>query len=128
MTAQRKYVTNVSTCTVLSGTTLGAWTLNGGYPLQPDEIVIRQITYNGSGASKDTELMLISSNIVSNSILGSVCNSPGFTSNPGTVITPTSPLPPIITFQLLYPTTGPSPATPDVGDLISIHMDFINYR
>ena len=122
----KKYVTNVCTCTLLDAS--GSWTLNGGYPLQPDEIVVRQITFNGSGPSKNTELMLITSNISSGVTLGSICNIPGFTSNPGTVITPTGPLPQVITFQLMYPIIGSSPASPDVADLICVHMDFINYR
>ena len=126
MSTMKKYVTNVFTCTVLTAS--GSWTLNGGYPLQPDEIIIRQITFNGSGASKNTELMLISSNIASNTIIGSVCNIPGFSSNPGTIITPVCTLPQSITFQLLNPTAVPITATPDVGDLISIQMDFITYR
>jgi hypothetical protein len=128
MSAKKKYVSNVCTFTTVNNAVnnSGSWTLQGGYPLQPDEIIIRQITYNSNGASKDNLLFLISSNL-SNSIIGSVCNISGFTSNPGTIITP-GPLPQVITFQLQTPTSVPTPISPDTLDMIAIHMDFINYR
>ena len=131
MSLKRKYVTNVCAFTTINNAVnnSGSWTLSGGYPIQPDEIVIRQITYNSNGANKNLALMLISSNMSANQIIGSVCNIPGFTSNPGTTITPIAPLPQIITFQLVANASpGLAPVSPDSGDVISIHMDFITYK
>ena len=127
MSLLRKYVTNVCAFTTINNAVnnTGSFSLSGGYPIQPNEIVVRQITYNSTGANKNLSLMMISSNMSPNQIIGSVCNISGFTGNPGTTITPVAPLPQIITFQLML---GSTPFSPDTGDVISIQMDFITYK
>ena len=123
----KKYITNICTFTTINNAVnnTGSFSLSGGYPIQPNEIIVRQITYNSTGANKNLSLMLISSNLSPSQIIGSVCNISGFTSNPGTMITPVAPLPQIITFQLML---GATPFSPDSGDVISIQMDFITYK
>ena len=127
MSLLRKYVTNICAFTTINNAVnnTGSFTLSGGYPIQPNEIIVRSITYNSTGANKNLSLMLISSNLSPSQIIGSVCNISGFTSNPGTTINPVAPLPQIITFQLL---SGSTPFSPDTGDVISIQMDFITYK
>lgn len=126
MSQKKNHVTNVCTFTTINNAvnSTGGWTLSGGYPLMPDEIIIRQVTYMGDGANKSTALLMISSNMTQNQFIGSICNIPGFTSNPGTVITPTSPMPQVITFQLQAPTNIPLPVSPDTGDMITLHSIF----
>ena len=127
MSTMKKYCTNVCAFTTINNAVnnTGSFTLSGGYPIQPNEIIVRQITYNSTGTNKNLSLMLISSNMNPNQIIGSVCNISGFTSNPSITITPVAPLPQIITFQLMLES---APFSPDTGDAISIQMDFITYK
>jgi hypothetical protein len=122
-----EYITNVTAYAQLDPVTYpGNWKMEGGFPLFPDEIIIRQITYVSSVPTSD--VCLISSNINGSSFIGSVVTSDNFTSCPQTIITVRSPLPNQLTFQLQMPLQPPAPYTPQGQDMISITMDFIKYK
>ena len=116
-------VTNVMSYAILPAT--GTWTLQGGFPQQVDEIIIRQLSYNSADAVKS--IYLIGSSI-NNQMLGAVANLGGFSACPGTVIRLNSPLSNVITFQLYFPGTPAFPAAVTPGDMVSISMDFISYK
>ena len=120
---QIEYIQTV--VTYCSLTTSGRWTLAGGFPTNPDECVIRQITYSSADAAR--QMYLVQSSLT-NGLIGSVVNMASFVSNPDTHIKFTGPIQPQITFQLLIPVTPSFPAVPLAGDTICISMDFIKYR
>lgn len=111
-------ITNVLTYAVLTAT--GEWTMQGSFMPCPDEIVVRQITF--SSAAPTNSLLVVQSNL---GMLGSVVTT-NFASNPGTRIQMRNPIAGPLTFKLFVPTqTSLTPATINVGDSISIAMDFI---
>ena len=118
------YIVNVQAFAILDET--GGFSIQGGFPTNPDEVVIRQITYaTGVPASF---LFLVQSSL-NNGIIGCVGGNNGFTSNPGTRIQTRNPLSNVLTFKLMTPTTPPSPAGDDVDlNQICISMDFIKYK
>ena len=113
---------NLTTTVILDET--GSWTINGGFPTTPDEIVIRQLTY--IGMNPNPAMYSIHSDI-NHSVIGTVANSSVFIANPQTRIHLKSPLQSQLTFRLLQGTT---PVVIDLAndDMISISMDFIKYR
>lgn len=119
------YIVNVQAYVSLGGT--DEFSIQGGFPINPDEVVIRQITYAPSAVGTPN-MVLIHSNI-SNGITGAICRINGFTSNPGTRIQTRNPLSNVLTFRLMTPTTPPAPAGNMVDmDSICISMDFIKYK
>ena len=112
-------IVNVTSYAVL--TSSGEWTYNGGMPC-PDEVVVRQLTYSGTGGLP--ELLIIKSNL---GVLGSIITSDNFQSTPGTRIQPRSFSGPL-TFGLFVPFASLQPAVVTVGDRISVSLDFIRYR
>ena len=116
------FITNVTAAAIINAT--GAWTIQGGFPTVVDEVVIRQITYASPGVS--IELYLVHSNI-GQQIIGTVANTPGFNTTPGTRIILRNPLPNVLSFQLMHPDSPPIPVITASGDAISISMDFIRY-
>jgi len=124
-----EYNTNVTSYAILDST--GKWTLQGGFPQFPDEIIIRQITFAAAVASSD--VCLISSNVNAGpQIIGSLVTATNYTSCPQTIITVRSPLPNQLQFQLMTPTHPPVPLDPAQYDptdsMIAITMDFIKYK
>ena len=117
---QIQCVTNVTTYATLP--VEGTWSLQGGFPTDVDEILIRQITYTSTDLGRLT--YLIRSDI-SHQIVGTVFNSETFVSCPGTIIRPRGPLQNNINFwvEQFIPT-----GIVTVGDQISISMDFIKYK
>ena len=122
--SQIDYIQNVQAHATLGNT--DEFTIHGGFPTNPDEVVIRQITYGHSAGAN--ELILIYSNL-SNSIIGAIGGINGFTSNPGTRIQTRNPLSNVLTFKLMSATTPPEPIGAAVHlDQICISMDFIKYK
>ena len=118
------YIVNVQAFATLGGT--DEFTLRGGFPTDPDEVVIRQITYGHS--VPNGEMILIYSNL-SNGIIGAIGGINGFTSNPGTRILTRNPITNVLTFKLMTAVTPPTPAGAAVDlDQICISMDFIKYK
>ena len=118
------YIVNVQAFATLGGT--DEFTLQGGFPTNPDEVVIRQITYGHS--VPNGEMILIYSNL-SNGIIGAIGGINGFTSNPGTRILTRNPITNVLTFKLMTAVTPPTPAGAAVDlDQICISMDFIKYK
>ena len=121
MSREIDYIANVTAFTMLGPT--GEFSIQGGFPLNPDEIVIRQITYDSADPQK--VLYMISSNLT-NGVIGCIGNTNGFVSNPGTRIQTRNPIPNVLTFTVLL---GSAPAGAAVElDQISIAMDFIRYK
>ena len=115
-------IINVNAYAVLDAT--GTFSVTSGFPISPNEVVIRSITYNSSSATK--VLLLVSSNIGIPGILGSCVNNPGFLTDPGTRIQIFNPLPTVLQFSLL--TAALAPYLLATGDQICISMDFISYK
>ena len=118
-------ITNVTASAVLDAT--GAFAFYGNIP-PADEVVIRQITYCSDAVAKYAYLVRSSFGIV-----GTVVNTTQFVSNPGTRIRVREQLFAPLQFQLLLPAgaggvNAPTNASSDIGDMISISMDFIKYR
>lgn len=91
---------------------------------QPDEIVIRQITYSSVEATRS--MFLVDSNF---GIIGSVVNDESFVSHPQTRIQIRSPISGPLRFILRDAVRPGPPSGSGVDlDMISIHMDFIKYR
>ena len=118
------YIVNVQAYATLVGT--DEFTLQGGFPTNPDEVVIRQITYGHS--VPNGEMILIHSNL-NNGIIGAIGGINGFTSNPGTRILTRNPITNVLTFKLMTTFNPPMPAGAAVDlDQICISMDFIKYK
>jgi len=123
MSRDIEYIVNVQAYATLGGT--DEFTLRGGFPTNPDEVVIRQITYGHTAGAN--ELLLIHSNL-SNGIIGAIGGVNGFTSNPGTRIQTRNLITNVLTFRLMSATTPPTPTGAAVDlDQICISMDFIKY-
>jgi len=121
MSRDVEYIQNVTAFAFLDQR--GEFSMQGGFPTNPDEVVIRQVTYDSADAAK--VLYLIHSNI-NNSIIGCIGNTNGFASNPGTRIQTKNPLPNVLTFKIML---GLVPAGVAVEfDQITICMDFIKYK
>ena len=117
-------IINVTAYATIDAT--GQFSLLSGFPLRPDEVIIRQVTYNSIAVTKT--LLLIQSSI-GNQFIGSVANISGFASDPGTRIKVVNPLPNSLTFSLYVPGIIPTPVgAAALGDQISISMDFISYK
>ena len=123
MSREIDYITNVTAFAEL--TSDGDFSIQGGFPTNPDEVVIRQITYHGDDAAK--MLYLLHSNI-GNQFIGCVSNTSGFVTNPVTRIQTRNPLPNVLTFKLFLATSPVLNASPTPGDQICICMDFIKYK
>lgn len=120
MNREINYIVNVSTSATL--TTTGQWTYLGGLPAA-DEVVIRAITYNSSSALH--QVFTIQSNLNGSCSIGSVCAIPGFVTNPQTRIQLHAAPPNPLTFQMLFEGRQ---VIGQIGDFISIQMDFIKYK
>jgi hypothetical protein len=93
----------------------------------PDDVIIRGINFNG--VADDVRTYLLWTNI-NNSIIASFCGGAISSNYPQTVMRLTSPLPNILEFKILTPSTGVNNAElVDLfnGDLV-IHLDFIKYK
>ena len=100
----------------------GAWTMPIAMQI-PDAIIITQVTYNSSNATKAALLVYMN-----NQIIASVVNISGFTSNPGTRVHVMNPIAQL-SFGLYIPAINPIPVgAACLGDQIVIHMDFIRYK
>ena len=104
-------------------------TLTGLPNSNPDECVIRSITFNNAAAVDDM-VYLIWSNIA-NDFIGSFPGGAISTTTPNTRIRLNSPLPNQLQFRLYVPEpAGELPVVVDVeviGDIV-INMDFIKYK
>ena len=124
MSRDIEYIQNVTAVATLNQT--DEFSIQGGFPTNPDEVVIRQITYGHS--VPNGEMILIHSNL-SNGIIGAIGGINGFTSNPGTRILTRNPITNVLTFRLMTAVTPPTPAGAAVDlDQICISMDFIKYK
>ena len=117
-------IINVTAFATIDAT--GQFSVLSGFPLRPDEVVVRQVTYNSVAATKS--ILLIQSNI-GNQFIGSVVNISGFATALGTRIKVVNPLPNSLIFGLYVPSIIPIPVgAATLGDQISISMDFISYK
>jgi hypothetical protein len=124
MSRDIEYIANVQAYVTLNGT--DEFSIQGGFPTNPDEVVIRQITYGHSAGA--SEMLLIHSNI-NHGLIGAIGGINGFMSNPGTRIQTRNPLSNVLTFKLMSATFPPMPAGAAVDlDQICISMDFIKYK
>ena len=124
MSRDIEYVQNVIAYATLNQT--DQFSIQGGFPTNPDEVVIRQITYGHS--VPNGEMILIHCNLT-NGIIGAIGGINGFTSNPGTRIHTRNPISNVLTFKFMTAATPPTPAGAAVDlDQICISMDFIKYR
>ena len=124
MSREIDYIQNVVAYATLSNT--DEFSIQGGFPTNPDEVVIRQITYGHS--VQYGEMILTQSNLT-NGVIGVIGGINGFTSNPGTRIQTRNPVSNILTFKFMSATTPPTPAGAAVDlDQICISMDFIKYK
>jgi len=123
MSRDIEYMANVTAFAEL--TQDGKFSIQGGFPTNPDEVMIRQITYESDDAAK--LLYLVHSNI-GNQYIGCIANTSGFVTNPHTRIQTRNPLPNVLTFKLFLVSTPAMDASPTPGDVITIHMDFIKYK
>ena len=122
--SQIDYIQNLTAYATLDGT--DEFSIQGGFPTNPDEVVIRQITYGHSAGAN--EMLLIHSNLT-NGIIACIGGINGFTSNPGTRIQTRNPVSNVLTFKLMSATTPATPAGNAVDlDQICISMDFIRYK
>lgn len=119
MNREIEYIMSVTTSAVLDAT--GAWIHSGGLPQNPDEVVIRQITFSGIGSNY--EAYLLDSSL---GVLGSVACTLGFVVCPQTRIQLRNPLSQSITFQLRQVDLTNAPLWD--GDHITVVLDFIKYR
>jgi len=125
MSRDVEYIQNFTAFAILDST--GEFSVQGGFPTNPDEVVIRQITYT-YGFGTGCGMVLIHSNL-SNQIIASAIGSDQFSSNPGTRIQTRNPIPSMLTFRVEFPTIPPLPAVNDVDKHeIMIHMDFIKWK
>ena len=115
-------IINVSAYAILDAT--GTFSVINGFPINPDEVIIRSITYNPSAGAK--VLLLIQSNIGIPGIIGSCVTNVAFLTDPGTRIKMFNPLPSILQFSLV--TAALAPYISGAGDQICISMDFITYK
>ena len=123
MSRDVEYIQNFTAFGIFDKT--GEFSIQGGFPINPDEVVIRSVAYSpGLGAAYS--MLLVQSNL---SPLLCVVGSGEFCSNPGTRIQTRNPLPNILTFKMMKPTTPIVPALDDVEmHEICISMDFIKYK
>ena len=123
MNREIEYISSITTTAILDAT--GSWTMTGA-PQQPNECVVRQITY--AGVSVAPFNMYVIQSEIHNGIIGTVCASDSFTSSPQTRIRLYNPLPGTIRFQLLRLTSNGLIPVATATDMISINLDFIKYR
>ena len=124
MSRDIEYIQNVTVFVTLNST--DEFSIQGGFPTNPDEVVIRQITYGHTAGAN--EMILIHSNL-NNGIIGVIGGINGFMSNPGTRIQTRNPITNVLTFRLMTAVTPPTPAGAVVDlDQICISMDFIKYK
>jgi len=117
------YIQNVTAFGIFDAK--GEFSIQGGFPTNPDEVVIRSITYS-PGVGSPYSMLLVQSNLAP--VIG-VVGSGAFNSNPGTRIQTRNPLPNVLTFKMMKPTTPPVPAAADTKfHEICIAMDFIKYK
>ena len=123
MSRDMEYIQNVTAFATLNST--DEFSIQGGFPTNPDEVVIRQITYGHTAGNN--EMILIHSNL-NNGIIGVIGGINGFMSNPGTRIQTRNPITNVLTFKLMSAVTPPTPIGAAVDlDQICISMDFIKY-
>ena len=124
MSRDIEYIQNVIAYATIDDT--GKFSIQGGFPTNPDEVVIRQITYDSDDAQK--VLYLIHSNL-SNGIIACVGNINGFVSNPGTRIQTRNPVSNVLTFELFLANKPLIPIADGAElDQICISMDFIKWK
>lgn len=125
--ADIQYIHNVVSNTVLTTNDLPIWSteITGMPDSNPDEAVIRSITFNAE-SSNDVNTYMIWCNM-KNGFIGTICGTT--TSTPQTRIRLNSLVPNSLQFQLFAPMSNGSPviAAALTGDLV-IHMDFIKYK
>ena len=117
-----EYIKIVTASGIIDNT--GTISVQGGFPTSPDEIVIKQITYDS--VSIFPQVFMIQSS-VDNQIVGAVRNVTGFHAEPIVRMQPRTPLPAILTFTIL--TTAGAPALANASlDFLCIVMEFIKYK
>ena len=125
MSRDIEYVQNLTAYAIMDNT--GEFSIQGGFPTNPDEVVIRSVTYSyGAGSAKG--LVLIHSNLA-NQVIANAIGSAQFSSCPSTRIHIRNPISNVLTFKVMAPFTPMIPALADVElHEICISMDFIKYR
>ena len=125
MSRDIEYVQNLTAYAILDNT--GEFSIQGGFPTNPDEVVIRSVTYShGAGAAKG--MVLIHSNLA-NQVIANAIGSAQFSSQPGTRIHIRNPISNVLTFKVMAPFTPMIPALADVEfHEICISMDFIKWK
>jgi len=129
--ADIEYIHNVVTSVHLDGSAAPVWeqAVVGMPDMNPDECVIRSITFNNAAVA-DTSVLMIWSNM-KNDFIGSIASGAITTSAPGTRIRLHAPVPSRLLFRVYVPdANGAPPVHVDVtmkGDFV-IHMDFIKYK
>lgn len=101
--------------------------ITGMPDLNPDECVVRSISFNGSIV--DTNAYLVWSNL-QNDFIGSFCGGSINSISPQITLRLNNPVPNSLHFKLYTPSAPglpPYPAPAMIGDLI-IHLDFIKYK
>ena len=123
-----QYIKNVTACAAIIAA-VPEWEqqITGMPDSNPDECVVRSISFNGSVA--DTNAYLIWCNL-QNDFIGSFCGGNITTSSPQTTLRLNNPVPNTLRFKLYWPSVPgslPAAAPAMTGDLI-IHLDFIKYK
>ena len=125
MSRDIEYIQNVIAYATLD--TTGEFSVQGGFPMNPDEVVIRSVTYS-YGLGTECGMVLIQSNLT-NQIIANAIGSAQFSSCPSTRIQTRNPIPNVLIFKVAFPSIPPLPAVNDVDKHeICISMDFIKYR
>ena len=125
MSRDIEYIQNLTAYAILDNT--GEFSIQGGFPTNPDEVIIRSVTYShGAGAAK--AMVLIHCNLA-NQVIASAIASAQFSSQPGTRIQTRNPISNVLTFKIMAPFTPMVQAFADAEyHEICISMDFIKYR
>lgn len=125
MSRDIEYIANVTAFGIFDAE--GQFSIQGGFPTNPDEVVIRSVTYS-PGLGTPHTMGLVHSNLT-HQIIACVLTSGQFTSSPGTRIQTRNPIPNVLTFTMMAPSTPPTPAKSDVDmHEICINMDFIKWK
>ena len=128
--ADIQYIKNVTSGVLLAAAIPNWQTTLTGMPSQnPDECVIRSITFNNAGV-EDTLTYFIWSSLT-NGFIGSFPGGAISSNNPGTRIRLNAPVPNVIQFRLYIansPGEAPYPVDTVMAGSLAINMDFIKYR
>lgn len=131
--ADIEYIHNVCTGAVFNGVApQWQFRLNGMPDYNPDECVIRSITYNNFEVLYEHDVFSIWCSL-RNDMIGSISGGAINTTCPGTRIRLNSPVPNYLEFKFYRQASSTSPNpfelyNVQVNSSIVIHMDFIKYK